>query len=111
MDRSYVEPGHRLRQGQPRLQELGVVRRAYWHRFQVLTKRADRLAELDARIRWPQSVWMGVSVEDADFVDRIDLLRETGTALKFLSLEPLLGPLPHFDLRGIDWARTKERTP
>lgn len=81
-----------------------VMRRAHWHRFQVLTKRADRLAELDPELEWPANVWMGVSVENADYVDRIDNLRRTRATVKFLSLEPLLGPLPGLDLRGIDWA-------
>jgi protein gp37 len=80
-----------------------VMRRAHWHRFQVLTKRADRLAGVDAEIDWPGNVWMGVSVENADYVHRIDELRRTHAALKFLSLEPLLGPLGTLDLRGIDW--------
>lgn len=73
------------------------------HRFQVLTKRADRLAELSSRIDWPQNVWMGVSVENTDYVDRIDHLRQTGAHVKFLSLEPLLGPLPELKLSNIDW--------
>lgn len=81
-----------------------VMRRAHWHRFQVLTKRADRLADLDPFLEWPKNVWMGVSVESSDHIDRIDCLRRTHAALKFLSLEPLLGPLPGLDLRGIDWA-------
>lgn len=55
-----------------------VMRCAHWHRFQVLTKRADRLAELSPEIEWPENVWMGVSVENADYVDRIDDLRTTG---------------------------------
>lgn len=80
-----------------------VMRRANWHRFQVLTKRADRLAELSPEIDWPANVWMGVSVETAEYVDRIDDLRATGAAVKFLSLEPLLGPLPELKLQGIDW--------
>jgi protein gp37 len=80
-----------------------VMRRAHWHRFQVLTKRADRLAELSPEIKWPENVWMGVSVENADYVDRIDDLRTTGAAVKFLSLEPLLGPLPELKLESIDW--------
>ena len=80
-----------------------IMRRAYWHRFQVLTKRADRLAELSWEIDWPENVWMGVSVENANYVDRIDDLRTTGAAVKFLSLEPLLGPLPKLKLKGIDW--------
>ncbi len=82
---------------------FGVMRRADWHRFQVLTKRADRLAEVDPQIDWPANVWMGVSVESADHVERIDDLRQTQAKVKFLSLEPLLGPLPGLDLRGIHW--------
>jgi protein gp37 len=80
-----------------------VMARADWHQFQVLTKRADRLRELSAELSWPSNVWMGVSIENADYVDRIDDLRATGAAVKFLSLEPLLGPLPKLQLRGIDW--------
>lgn len=85
------------------LRVFDVMRRAHWHQFQVLTKRAERLLGLDPQIRWPGNVWMGVSVENADYTYRIDLLRRTGAAIKFLSLEPLLGPLPNLDLRGIDW--------
>ncbi len=81
-----------------------VMRRAHWHRFQVLTKRADRLAALDRELDWPPNVWMGVSVESADYVHRIDDLRRTSARVKFLSLEPLLGPLRRLNLRGIDWA-------
>jgi protein gp37 len=80
-----------------------VMRRAHWHRFQVLTKRADRLAELDAKILWSENIWMGTSVENAKYRTRIDELRSTRALVKFLSLEPLLGPLPSLDLRGIDW--------
>lgn len=83
---------------------FGVMRRAHWHRFQVLTKRADRLAELAPSLDWAPNIWMGVSVENADYVDRIDDLRSTGARIKFLSLEPLLGPLPRLDLGGIHWA-------
>lgn len=80
-----------------------VMRRASWHRFQVLTKRSDRLAAVDACLDWPPNVWMGVSVENADYCDRVDHLRTTRARVKFLSLEPLLGPLPNLDLRRIDW--------
>ncbi len=82
---------------------LDVMRRAHWHRFQVLTKRADRLAALDPKLSWAPNVWMGVSVERDEFRSRIDRLRSTGAATKFLSLEPLLGPLRDLDLAGIDW--------
>ena len=80
-----------------------VMRRASWHIFQVLTKRSQRLLELNPEIDWPPNVWMGVSVENQDYIFRIEHLRQTNAHLKFLSLEPLLGPLPSLDLRGIDW--------
>jgi protein gp37 len=80
-----------------------VMRQASWHQFQILTKRADRLAELDSVLDWPANVWMGVSVESSEHVDRIDDLRSTRARVKFLSLEPLLGPLPDLNLQGIDW--------
>jgi protein gp37 len=80
-----------------------VMRQAHWHRFQVLTKRAERLAELNPKIIWTPNIWMGVSVEDRDYTFRIDRLRETGACVKFLSLEPLLGPLPDLNLKGVDW--------
>jgi protein gp37 len=80
-----------------------VMRRASWHRFQVLTKRADRLAQLDPEFQWTANIWMGVSVESDKYRSRIDDLRSTGAKLKFLSLEPLLGPLHDLVLREIDW--------
>lgn len=76
---------------------------ASWHQFQVLTKRSRRLGEMAPRLPWPSNVWMGVSVENADYLHRIDDLRQTPAAVKFLSLEPLLGPLPNLNLAGIDW--------
>jgi protein gp37 len=82
---------------------FNVMHRAHWHRFQVLTKRAERLAELSEKLRWPYNVWMGVSVESDKYVFRIDHLRSTSAKTKFLSLEPLLGPLANLDLAGIDW--------
>jgi protein gp37 len=80
-----------------------VMRRASRHTFQVLTKRSRRLLELDPDINWPANVWMGVSVENKDYTFRIDHLRQTGALVKFLSLEPLLGPLADLDLHGISW--------
>jgi protein gp37 len=80
-----------------------TMREAHWHQFQVLTKRAERLAALAPQLDWPPNVWMGVSVERADYTDRIDYLRQTPAQTKFLSLEPLLGPLPNLNLQGIDW--------
>ncbi|MEX2204884.1 MAG: phage Gp37/Gp68 family protein [Myxococcota bacterium] len=80
-----------------------VMRLAHWHRFQVLTKRAERLREVDHAVDWPPNVWMGVSVELAKHDSRIESLRRVGAHVKFLSLEPLLGPLPSLQLDGIDW--------
>ena len=80
-----------------------VMRRATWHQFQVLTKRAERLLELSTELDWSDNVWMGVSVENQNYTPRIDNLRKTDAKIKFLSLEPLLGPLPDLNLRGIDW--------
>jgi protein gp37 len=80
-----------------------IMARAYWHRFQVLTKRAERLEELSSALTWTSNIWMGVSVESARYRSRIDSLRRTGAQIRFLSLEPLLGPLPDLDLTGIDW--------
>ena len=84
-------------------QVLDVMCRASWHTFQVLTKRTERLLELNPDIRWPRNVWMGVSVESQSYTSRIEHLRQTDAHVKFLSLEPLLGPLPCLDLRGVDW--------
>jgi protein gp37 len=80
-----------------------VMHQANWHRFQVLTKRSERLLELAPQLIWPAHVWMGVSVETKDYAFRIDHLRQTEAHIKFLSLEPLLGPLPDLNLEGIDW--------
>jgi len=80
-----------------------VMRRASWHCFQILTKRSDRLLKLSPQIDWPCNVWMGVSVESDDYTFRIGHLRATGAKTKFLSLEPLLGPLPNLDLTGMGW--------
>jgi protein gp37 len=85
------------------IRAFDVMRRAHWHRFQILTKRADRLANLNADLPWPENIWMGVSVESDAYTRRIDHLRNTGAAIKFLSLEPLLGPLDDLRLEAIDW--------
>lgn len=82
---------------------LETMGEAHWHTFQILTKRAERLAALAPRLPWPRNVWMGVSVESADYVERIDHLRAVPAAVRFLSLEPLLGPLPELDLDDIGW--------
>ena len=80
---------------------FGVMRRASWHQYQVLTKRSERLLSLDAQLDWQPNIWMGVSVENARFLHRIDHLRRTRAHVKFLSLEPLLGPLPNQYFDGV----------
>lgn len=86
------------------IQEVfAVMKKAHWHKFQVLTKRASRLLEYSSNLPWPDNVWMGVSVEDNRVLDRIEELRETGAKIKFLSLEPLIGPLADLNLSNIDW--------
>lgn len=80
-----------------------VMRQAHWHRFQILTKRADRLEELAPQLGWEANIWMGVSVESDRYRTRVDNLRRIDATTKFLSLEPLLGPLRDLDLRGIHW--------
>lgn len=80
-----------------------VMVQCAWHRFQVLTKRSLRLEQLARTLPWPANVWMGVSVEDARQLPRIDSLRSTRAVVKFLSLEPLIGPLPELDLSDISW--------
>lgn len=80
-----------------------VMRRAHWHRFQVLTKRSERLLALSPTLPWQSNIWMGVSVESEDYTFRVEHLSQTGAAIKFLSLEPLLGPLPRLNLDAIDW--------
>ena len=80
-----------------------IMRRASWHVFQILTKRSDRLLALSPKIDWPDNVWMGVSVESADYTHRIDHLRGTGAKVRFLSVEPLLGAIPQLNLHNIHW--------
>jgi len=83
---------------------FATMRAAHWHTFQVLTKRAERLEELSARLEWPSNVWMGVSVENERYVPRISHLRRVPSAVRFISFEPLLGPIRKPDLTGIHWA-------
>jgi protein gp37 len=83
---------------------FGIMHRAQWHRFQILTKRAERLAEISPKLTWEAHIWQGVTVEHPDYAYRIDLLRSTGAHVKFLSLEPLLAPVPGLNLKGIAWA-------
>lgn len=86
------------------LKVFEVMQQASQHRFQILTKRSERLAQLSPRLPWPDNVWMGVTVENGDYVFRIEGLKQTGAAVKFISFEPLIGPVSHVTLKGIDWA-------
>jgi protein gp37 len=80
-----------------------VMNRASQHTFQVLTKRADRLAAMAPKLHWTKNIWIGVSVENQKYTSRVDRLRETAAHTKFLSMEPLLGPTSNLDLTGINW--------
>jgi protein gp37 len=82
---------------------FAVIAECPQHTFQVLTKRSERLAQLAHHLAWPQNLWMGVSVEDARVTNRIDHLRAVPAAVRFLSLEPLIGPLEDLDLDGMHW--------
>ncbi len=82
---------------------FNVLNRANHHRYQVLTKRSLRLQRISQQLPWRSHIWMGVSVENQQYTYRINHLRDTGAHIKFLSLEPLLGPLPNLNLTGIDW--------
>jgi protein gp37 len=80
-----------------------IMVRADWHVFQVLTKRHERLVDLAPDLPWPSNVWVGTSIENRRFVHRADFLRQVPAAVRFISAEPLLGPLTGLNLMGIDW--------
>jgi len=82
---------------------FSTMRQAQQHQYQILTKRTERLAELSPELPWRRNIWMGVTVEAADYKYRIDYLRYTGANVKFLSLEPLLSDLGKLNLDEIDW--------
>lgn len=80
-----------------------VMKKSHWHTFQILTKRSDRLLELADKLPWPENVWIGVSVESSEYTFRIHHLKRVPAAVRFVSAEPLLGPLNRLPLRNIDW--------
>ena len=84
-------------------QVFKTMQAAHWHTFQILTKRAERLSEIAGQLAWPSNVWMGVSVENQRWVSRIDLLRTVPAQTRFLSCEPLLGPLQDLNLSDVHW--------
>ena len=80
-----------------------VMNKAHWHTFQVLTKRPKRLAQMANRLNWTENIWMGVTVESNDYVDRVDYLRNLDIKVKFLSVEPLIDSVDKMKYTGIDW--------
>jgi len=82
---------------------FNVMKETPWHTYQILTKRAQRLEELAARLPWSENIWMGVSVENTEYLWRVDHLRRVPAQIKFLSLEPLLGALKSLNLDNVDW--------
>ena len=82
---------------------FGVMNQADWHHYQILTKRSERLLSLNSKLEWRSHIWMGVSVENQDCLFRIDGLRQSNAMIKFVSFEPLLGPINNINLKGIDW--------
>ena len=80
-----------------------IMNTAHQHTFQVLTKRPSRAVQLDGRLNWTPNIWLGTSIESEKWLRRLEPLKDTGAQIKFLSLEPLLGPLPGIQLSGIDW--------
>lgn len=84
-------------------QVFEIMNQAYWHRFQILTKRAERLAGLSSYLRWTENIWIGVTVESPSYLCRLEYLRNVPASVRFLSLEPLLSPIPKTDLSYTDW--------
>jgi protein gp37 len=80
-----------------------VMEQASWHQFQVLTKRPERALRLSGHLKWPDNIWLGTSIETMEFAERAVTTREVPAAVRFISAEPLLGPLDDLDLTGIDW--------
>lgn len=82
---------------------FNIMNQTPWHTYQILTKRAERLADISDKLSWGKNIWIGVSVENADFKFRIDLLRKIKAKIKFISFEPLIGCVNKLCLKGIDW--------
>jgi len=85
------------------LKVFNVMNCSPWHTFQILTKRAERLAKVSNKLVWGKNIWMGVSVENADHTYRIDNLRKTKAKVKFISFEPLIDKIEMVNLHGVDW--------
>ncbi|MFI5144091.1 MAG: DUF5131 family protein [Ignavibacteria bacterium] len=85
------------------LEVFRVMNEAYWHSFQILTKRSDILIKLSKYIKWTENIWMGVSVENEKYKFRINDLTKIPSSVRFLSVEPMIGPIKNIPLKGIDW--------
>jgi len=81
-----------------------TIKNAHWHTFQVLTKRAKRLSDLSSELEWPKNLWIGVTIESGKYSFRADLLRKVPAHVRFISFEPLIGPVNDIDFTGINWA-------
>lgn len=82
---------------------FSTMYKANHHIYQILTKRSERMQKLSSELNWPPNIWLGVSVENTDYIYRINHLRKTHAMIKFISFEPLIGPIIELDLSGIDW--------
>ena len=82
---------------------FSTMNKANHHIYQILTKRSERMLELSTELDWPSNIWLGVSVENNDYAYRINHLRKTNAMTKFISFEPLIGPITELDINGIDW--------
>lgn len=80
-----------------------IMNKASWHRFQILTKRAERLAEIAPQLTWTDNIWMGVTVESSSYLYRLDYLKKVPCAIRFVSFEPLLSQINNIDLNDVDW--------
>ena len=85
------------------LRIFNTMNRCPQHIFQVLTKRPERMLELNDKIAWTKNIWMGVTVESNKYLDRADILKKSNAQIKFISAEPLIGNIDDIDLNGIDW--------
>ncbi len=83
---------------------FAVMNKCHWYVFHVLTKRVISLLDLSEKLRWTSNIWMGVTVESEKYISRVEILKEVEAKVKFISFEPLLGPIPNLSLEAIDWA-------
>lgn len=85
------------------LKVFDIMKQANWHQYQVLTKRPERVLEINKKLKWESNIWLGATIESKEYLNRLSALKKTSAKIKFLSLEPLLGPIDNINLKGIDW--------